>query len=130
MGKILMTNNINGSVSDVFSYFIKSCDVYFEFLIREYNFSKAAPGISPPECWIEYRKGTVTLYVIYEYGDFPWIRVTVKGKDNSLDNIMKKNWNEQPIKRKKGPLEPNARVDFALTSYSDTLRRHVVELIE
>ena len=124
-----MTDQMSESMFNVFSPFIKSCEVLLDFLVHKYSFSKLEPRIVPPECWIEYRKGDVVLDVIYEYGDFPWIRVTVKGKDNSLDNLIKKSWHEQPINRRKGPSEPDARVDFALKKYSDVLKQHILELV-
>jgi len=125
----IMTDEMCGHKFNAFSFFIKSCEFFLDFLVHEYSFSKSEPEIVPPECWIEYRKGDVVLDVIYEYSDFPWIRVTVKGEGNSLDAIIKKSWHGQPINRRKGPSEPDARVDFALEKYSDILKQHITELM-
>ncbi len=88
-------------MDNVFSYFIKSCDECLGFLVQKYSYNMNEPDIMPPECLIEYRKEGIILNVIYEYGDFPWIRVTINGKDNSLDNIIKKKYPEYWINRKK-----------------------------
>lgn len=124
-----MTSKVRNAASDAFRYFIKSSENFLDFLVCKYSFSKAAPGFAPPECWIEYKKDNVVLNVIYEYGDYPWIRLSLNGKDDSLDNFMKKNWHEQPIHRRKGPSDPNERVDFALKSYSGVLQQHINELL-
>lgn len=111
-----------------FKPFIESCEKFLGFLVKKYSFSKSDPRIMPPECWIEYRKNDIDLDIIYEYGDYPWIRITINGKDNSLDNIIKKNWPKQAINRKKGPSDPCMRIDFALEKYSSVLQEHISEL--
>jgi hypothetical protein len=108
--------------------FIESCEMFLGFLVKKHFFSKSEPRIMPPECWIEYRKSDIELDVIYEYGDYPWIRITINGKDNSLDNIIKKKWPNKAINRKKGPSDPDKRIVFALEKYSHVLQEHISEL--
>jgi len=115
--------------SIAFTPFIESCEMLLAFLVEKHSFIKSEPKIMPPECWIDYRNGNMELDVIYEYGDYPWIRITINGKDNSLDNIIKKKWPKQVINRKKGPSEPEKRIAFALEKYSNVLQEHISELI-
>jgi len=126
-----MTASYDNKIT-VFKPFTESCERFLGFLVRKYFFSKSEPRIMPPECWIEYRKSDIgiELDVIYEYGDYPWIRITINGKDNSLDSIIKKKWPNQAINRKKGPSDPCMRIDFALEKYSNVLQKHISELTE
>jgi len=116
-------------MKDPFSVFIDSCSRLLDFLCLEYAFLKNEPNYMPPECSIEYRKGNCTIDVIYEYGDFPWIRVSIHGKENSLDNIIKKNWPSFTIDRKKGPKDPEERVNYIIEQYSKVLKDHALEII-
>lgn len=116
--------------NNAFTTFIESCENWLGFLVEQYSFSKSEPRIIPPECWIQYRNNDIELCIIYEYGDYPWIRVSVNGKDNSLDNIIKKKWPEQKLNRRKGPSDVVEKIDFVLKSYSIVLQKHVFELDE
>lgn len=120
--------DIHSKISNVYSIFMTSCEIFLDFLVRDHSFIKSEPETMHMECWIVYRKDNIALYVIYEYGDFPWIRTTISGKDNSLDNIIRKNWPKQSINRKKGPSDPDKRIDFALEKYSKVLQEHISEL--
>lgn len=115
-------------MNNPFSCFIDFCQNMLGFLVSEYSFKRNEPRIVPPECSIEYRKDNYIIDVIYEYGDFPWIRITIDGKENSLDNIIKKNWPEFIINRKKGPKEPEKRINTAIEQYSKALKKHVLEI--
>jgi hypothetical protein len=116
-------------MKDPFSYFIDSCSNLLDFLCFEYSFLKNEPKVMPPECSIEYLRGNSAIDVIYEYGDFPWIRVSIQGKENSLDNIIKKNWPIFAINRKKGPKDPDERVDYIISRYARVLKDHTLEII-
>lgn len=78
---------------------------------------------------MDYQKGDVIFSVNYEYGDFPWIRITNNGKDFSLDNLLKKRWPKCVIDRKRTPSGINEKVNFVLKKYSDALQEHIEELL-
>mgnify|MGYP007126060852 CR=1 FL=1 len=112
-------------MENIFSHFINSCNLFLDFLVQKHSFSKSQPRITPPECSIDFHKGSVIFSVIYEYGDFPWIRITSNGKDYSLDNIIKKKLPQYIIDRKKPSLSANEKVDFVLKKYSKVLQEHL-----
>ena len=115
-------------MNDAFKYFINSCIKFLDFLVQDYSFLKTKPKFTPPECSIEYRKDNIIFDVLYEYGDFPWIRVTINGKDDSLDRIVKKNWPVYTIKRKKNIKDPNEKIDTVLQQYSNVLLEYITSI--
>lgn len=127
MGKIALRGEMK--LENVFSHFIDSCNFYLDFLVQKYSFSKNQPKVTPPECSIDYQKGDVIFSVIYEYDDFPWIRVSNNSKESSLDTLLKKRWPKYVIDRKNASKDVNEKVDYVLKKYSDALQEHIEELL-
>ena len=117
-------------MNDAFCYFINSCSKFLDFLVQEHSFCKNQPKLKPPECCIEYRTHDFIVDVIYEYDDFPWMRLTINGKDISLDKVIKDNWPDYAINRKKGPTETEAKMDFVLGKYSKVIKDHLSEIMK
>lgn len=124
-----MTDHKTDSIPEIFNYFLESCDKYLNYLVLHYAFNNSEPKLHPPECLIAYSKNNILLEVIYEYDDYPWIRLTISGKQNSLDNVIKEKFGGKPMNRRKGPSDPEKKIDFALKYYSEGLQQHIVDLL-
>ena len=107
----------------IYSYFINSCEKYLRFLVDDFSYEKSEPEYNIPECSIRYKNKDVIIDVIYEYSDYPWIKIVNKGKQYSLDKLMKKHVPAFRIVRNNNSLNVDEKVEYILNTYADALKQ-------
>ncbi len=113
-------------MNQAFQFFLASCDSSLDFLITEHAFHKLDPDIYPPECSIRYKLGKLTIEVVYEYDDFPWIRISSTDGEFSLDSLIKRHCPRFRINRKRR-LGTDQKVSAALDKYSSALKEELIK---